>query len=126
MEQLEKKKVCGFYPLTEEEKKEVFEFSKPYIEFLNKAKTEREVNKEIIKELVENGFVEVNQLEELHSGDKVYYNNRGKGVYAAIIGEKNLTEGMQIVGSHIDSPRLDLKPNPLYEDANLALLKTHY
>lgn len=126
MEQLENTKVCGFYNLKEEEKKEILEFSKPYIEFLNKAKTERETNKEIIKELVKNGFVEVSHLEELHSGDKVYYNNRGKSVYAAVIGEKNLTEGLHIIGSHIDSPRLDLKPNPLYEDAKLALFKTHY
>lgn len=126
MENLENKKVSGFCNLTEEEKNKILEFSNPYIQFLNKAKTERETNKEIISELVKNGFVELNHLEELHSGDKVYYNNRGKGVYAAVIGTKELTEGMNIVGSHIDSPRLDLKPNPLYEDANLALFKTHY
>lgn len=126
MENLENKKVCGFCNLLEEEKKKIVEFSDPYIQFLNKAKTEREANKEIISELVKNGFVELSHLEELHSGDKVYYNNRGKSVYAAVIGTKDLTEGMNIIGSHIDSPRLDLKPNPLYEDANLALLKTHY
>ena len=89
MEQLEKKKVCGFYPLAEEEKKEVFEFSKPYIEFLNKAKTEREVNKEIIKELVENGFVEVNQLEEL---TKITTSTITEGyISTTLVKEKNVT-----------------------------------
>lgn len=125
MENLENKKVCGFKEIEKEEKEKIFEFNDSYITFLNKAKTERETNQEIIKELVKNGFVDINKLESLHRGDKVYYNNRGKSIFAAVIGEK-IEDGFNIVGSHIDSPRLDLKPNPLYEDGKLALLKTHY
>ena len=126
MEKLIQDKVCGWKDLTQEEKNEVFDFNEGYIKFLNVAKTEREANKEIIRELVSNGFVELDNLEHLNVGDKVYYNNRGKSVFAAVIGSNSLVEGVNLVGSHIDSPRLDLKPNPLYEDANLALFKTHY
>lgn len=126
MEKLIQDKVCGWKDLTQEEKNEIFDFNEGYIKFLNVAKTEREANKEIIRELVSNGFVELDNLEHLNVGDKVYYNNRGKSVFAAVIGSNSLVEGVNLVGSHIDSPRLDLKPNPLYEDANLALFKTHY
>lgn len=126
MEKLIQDKVCGWKDLTQEEKNEIFDFNEGYIKFLNVAKTEREANKEIIRELVSNGFVELDSLEHLNVGDKVYYNNRGKSVFAAVIGSNSLVEGVNLVGSHIDSPRLDLKPNPLYEDANLALFKTHY
>lgn len=126
MEDLIQNKSCGWKNLTESEKKQIFDFNEKYIKFLNVAKTEREANKEIIKELVSNGFVDVNSLQSLSIGDKVYYNNRGKSIFAAVIGSNDLREGINLVGAHIDSPRLDLKPNPLYEDANLALFKTHY
>lgn len=126
MENLIKNKICGWKNLSTEKQKEIFNFNEGYINFLNIAKTEREVNNVIIKELVKNGFVDLNSLKSLNVGDKVYYNNRGKSIFAAVIGNKVLTEGINLIGSHIDSPRLDLKPNPLYEDANLALFKTHY
>ena len=126
MEDLINNKICGWKNLTQEERKEIFSFNDGYINFLNNVKTEREANKEIIKQLENNGFVELNNLERLNVGDKVFYNNRGKSIFAAVIGSNSLTEGINLVGSHIDSPRLDLKPNPLYEDANLALFKTHY
>ena len=126
MENIKNKKVCGWLELDSEEKSKLFNFNDSYLEFLNSVKTEREANKYIIKELTNNGFVNVNNLDKLNVGDKVYYDNRGKSVFAAVIGKNNLEEGINLIGAHIDSPRLDLKPNPLYQDSKLALLKTHY
>lgn len=96
--------------------------------FLDKGKTERLCTKEIIRIAKEKGFVELKSALEngpLKKGDKVYLNNKNKSAVLLVMG-KNLLDGMKIVGSHIDSPRLDLKANPLYEEDNLALLKTHY
>lgn len=119
-------KICGWKTIDEEEKNKIFNFCDDYIKFLNTAKTEREASNAIIKILEDNGFKNVNETESLNTGDKVYLSNRGKSVYAAIVGNEEMTNGVNIIGSHIDSPRLDLKPNPLYEDAKLALFKTHY
>ena len=102
------------------------DFSNEYISFLNECKTERETSKYIIEKLKSNDFIDIKNVRKLSFGDKVYMLNRDKSVYAAIIGEEKLENGFNLVGSHIDSPRLDLKPNPLYEDAKLALFKTHY
>ena len=128
--ELEKKlfrpKKNGWENLNEEERKNIFEFSNKYIEFINKAKTERESIKEIEKILKENNFQNILEKENLKAKDKVYYINREKNIYAAIIGEEDLSLGFNIIGAHIDSPRLDLKPNPLYENKELALFKTHY
>ncbi len=110
----------------EDEREEVFSFNKAYAEFLTKNKTEREFARAAIAELEEAGFKNIDQYESLKKGDKVYVLNRSRALMAAVIGEKELTEGMKIVGSHIDSPRLDLKPNPLYEDGEMSLFKTHY
>ncbi len=126
MENIKNKKVCGWLELDSSEKNKLFSFNDSYLEFLNSVKTEREANKYIIRELTNNGFVNVNNLDKLNVGDKVYYDNRGKSVFAAVIGKNNLEEGINLIGAHIDSPRLDLKPNPLYQDSKLALLKTHY
>ena len=126
MENIKNKKVCGWLELDDLEKDKLFSFNDSYLEFLNNVKTEREANKYIIRELTNNGFVNVNNLDKLNVGDKVYYDNRGKSVFAAVIGKNNLEEGINLIGAHIDSPRLDLKPNPLYQDSKLALLKTHY
>ena len=120
------KKECGWKNITDEEKQKIFNFCDEYINFLNNGKTERESAKIIVDLLKENGFVDINTVDKLNIGDKVYLLNRYKSVYAAVIGKENITNGMNIIGSHIDSPRLDLKPNPLYEDAKLALFKTHY
>ena len=120
------KKECGWKNITDEEKQKIFNFCDDYINFLNNGKTERESAKIIVNSLKENGFVDINTVDKLNIGDKVYLLNRYKSVYAAVIGKENITNGMNIIGSHIDSPRLDLKPNPLYEDAKLALFKTHY
>ena len=120
------KKTCGWKNLSSKEKDEIFDFSNEYISFLNECKTERETSKYIIEKLKSNGFIDIKNVKKLSSGDKVYMLNRDKSMYAAVIGEEKLENGFNLVGSHIDSPRLDLKPNPLYEDAKLALFKTHY
>ena len=93
---------------------------------MNKAKTEREFVKETIKLARENGYKDIMEYEKLQSGDKIYFINRDKCMYLAIIGTENIENGLHIIGSHIDSPRLDLKPNPLHEDSGFAYLKTHY
>lgn len=108
------------------DKEKIMNFAEEYINFINKAKTERECTKEFKKILTEHGFQNIKDIQNIKAGDKVYYINRHKNIYAAVIGEKDLTEGFNIIGAHIDSPRLDLKPNPLYESAELAMLKTHY
>ncbi len=125
-EELFNKKVSGWENISEENKEKIFKFSDEYIYFLNKVKTEREAVCFAKKMLDENGFKDINKLEKLKKGDKVYYVNRDKSMYIAVIGEEKLENGLNIVGAHIDSPRLDLKPNPLYEDTGFAYLKTHY
>lgn len=101
-------------------------FCDDYIDFLNRCKTERETVA-YVKALAEkNGFVPFDPKGSYRAGDKVYYDNRGKALILCVFGKKSLSEGAKIVASHIDSPRLDLKPNPLYEDSELAMFKTHY
>lgn len=120
------KKTSGWLKIDSNLKEKIFDFCKGYIKFLNTAKTEREASKEIISNLKDFGFKNINDVDVLKPGDKVYMINRSKSIYAAVIGSKNITEGVNLIGAHIDSPRLDLKPNPLYEDIKLALFKTHY
>ena len=120
----EKKK--GWESVSDEEKEKILNFADEYIDFINTAKTEREAAIEIRKMAEQTGFVDISQVEALHPGDKVYYVNRGKSVYMAVIGTEKLTKGFNAVGAHIDCPRLDLKQEPLYEDNGLALFKTHY
>ena len=125
-EKLLNKKESGWVNLEDEKFKQIFEFCDGYIEFLNRSKTEREFAYNAVKLAESYGFKDINQLTELKPGDKVYFINRKKSVYFAVIGEKKLEEGLHIVGAHIDSPRLDLKPNPLYEEGGLAYFNTHY
>ncbi|MCI8655161.1 MAG: aminopeptidase, partial [Clostridia bacterium] len=120
------KKENGWEKIDTREKEAIFTFSNGYINFLNKSKTEREAIKSAKKIAEENGFRDIATYESLKTGDKVYFINRDKSMYLAIIGEKKIEEGMHIIGSHVDSPRLDLKPNPLYEDSGFAYFKTHY
>ena len=108
------------------DKNQIMNFSKEYIDFINNAKTERECVKELSKLLNANGFKNIEETQNLKAGDKIYYINRYKNIYAAVIGSDDLNKGFNIVGAHIDSPRLDLKPNPLFEDTELAMFKTHY
>lgn len=101
-------------------------FCENYKQFLGASKTERQFVKNALKLAKENGFSEFDCNKNYKSGDKVFYNNRNKALILAIIGKRNIAEGTRISAAHIDSPRLDLKQNPLYEDSDIALLKTHY
>ena len=129
-EELKKKlfnvKKDGWEEADEAERKEIFDISEKYMEFLNQAKTEREFIKKARELADKNGYKDIMEFETLKPGDKIYFVNREKSMYLAIIGEESIENGMHIIGSHVDSPRLDLKPNPLYEDTGLAYFKTHY
>ena len=125
-EQLLTPKKGGTAKLSEERIAAADEFCKDYIRFLNTAKTERESNAEIIRLAKEHGFAEYQQGKKYAAGDRIFYNNRGKAVILAVIGEQPVEQGVHISAAHIDSPRLDLKQNPLYESENLAYFKTHY
>ena len=125
-EKLFNKKDNGWETLGSNQKEEDFDLSKKYMDFLNVAKTEREFIKHARKLANENGYKDIMEFDTLKPGDKIYFVNREKSMYLAIIGEKSIEEGLHIIGSHVDSPRLDLKPNPLYEDTGLAYFKTHY
>ncbi len=126
-EKLFTKRECGWENLEEGKKEEILKVSDKYMAFLNKAKTEREFIKEAKKLADENGFTDIMNKQELRPGDKIYFINREKSMYLAVIGENNIEEdGMHIIGSHVDSPRLDLKPNPVGEEGGFAYFKTHY
>lgn len=120
------KKKNGWDSLSIEQKQNVLKFSDEFIYFLNTCKTEREATEFIVDVLRKNDFSDLREKLVLAPGDRIYYVNKDKSVYAAIIGSKPMESGLNIIGSHIDSPRLDLKPNPLYEDTDFAYLKTHY
>ena len=111
-------------------KNEIFEFCEGYKNYLSVAKTERECIHEAIRLAEEKGYKNLNDLiknnETLKPGDKVYVNNKDKTLALYLIGKDSIENGMRIIGSHVDSPRLDLKQNPLYEDSDLALMDTHY
>lgn len=120
------KKENGWKDLNDEEKNKIFEFSDNYMTFLNVSKTEREFIKNARKLADENGYKDIMEFDSLKPGDKIYFINREKSMYLAIIGTEPIENGLHIIGSHVDSPRLDLKPNPLCEDTELAYFKTHY
>lgn len=112
--------------LDESARADMFAMCDDYKEFLDKCKTERECVSEAVRLAEKNGFVPLESAAELKPGDKVYAVNRKKNIFLAVIGEEDIADGINIVGAHIDSPRLDLKQNPLYEKTDMALLKTHY
>ena len=112
--------------MTDEELEKAFRFSEGYKIFLDQGKTEREVVTEIEILAKQKGFTAFDPAKKYTAGDKVYYNNRGKAMILAVIGTQPLENGVHIAASHIDSPRLDLKQCPFYEDTELALWKTHY
>ena len=109
-----------------EERKAVMDYCEGYKAFLDTARTERLAASEIIARAEAQGFVPVYSVKELAPGDKVYWNQKGKSVILAVIGEKPVHEGIKIVGSHLDAPRLDLKGNPLHEQDGLVYFRTHY
>lgn len=112
--------------ISQEETDKADAFCEEYKNFLNKAKTEREAVVYVLEKAKKNGFVEFDRAKKYNAGDKVYYNNRGKSIILAVIGKKGLENGTRLSAAHIDSPRLDMKQNPLYEDTEIAFFKTHY
>ena len=108
------------------DKEEILNYADGYIKFMNESKTEREIIKSSKKIAESNGFKNITEYNSLKAGDKVYFINREKSMYLAVIGKENIENGVNIIGAHGDSPRLDLKPNPIYEDGEFAYFKTHY
>ena len=106
--------------------KDVMEYNEGYKDYISKNKTERACVKDSIRLAEAKGFKPLSSFDHLKTGDKVYVINRDKNIALFIIGEKPLTEGMRILGAHIDSPRMDLKQNPLYESEGFVLADTHY
>ena len=106
--------------------KEIMDFAEDYKDFISFGKTERLCVKKTLQILEDKGFVDVETKKDLKPGDKVYSVNKNKNVAIFVIGKKPLNEGLRILGAHIDSPRMDLKQNPLYEKEGFALLDTHY
>ncbi len=108
----------------------VFKFAEKYRRFISECKTERECTAEFIKKAEKAGFVNLKDVlaqgTALKAGDKVYANNMGKGLAMFVLGEESMEQGMNILGAHIDSPRMDVKQDPLYEDTDFAMLDTHY
>lgn len=103
-----------------------FDFCEGYKAFLNKCRTEREAASFIVEQAEMRGYTPFDAGKKYAAGDKVYFNNHGKSVILCTFGKRSLAQGAKIVASHIDSPRLDLKPEPLYEDTELGYFKTHY
>ncbi len=126
---MERKNAWDAYP-TKKDKKKIFDFAEGYRAFISENKTERECTKTFSRIAEEAGFIRLEEAikkgKKLQCGDKVYYNNMGKSIALFVIGKDSLENGMNILGAHIDSPRLDLKQNPLYEDSDMVLLDTHY
>lgn len=116
----------GWNVINDEERERVFAFGEGYKKFLNSSKTERESVITTVEMAERAGFKALDGVDSLKSGDKVYAVNKNKGLMLCVIGKRPISSGVNIVGSHIDSPRLDLKQNPLYDDAGMAFFKTHY
>ena len=106
--------------------KEAYDFCEPYKAFLSEAKTERECVAKAETMLKEAGYTEFDPKASYQPGDKVYFNNRGKAIIASTFGTAPLDEGVRLNAAHIDAPRLDLKPTPVYEKNDIAYFKTHY
>ena len=116
----------GYDRVDEATRKAIFDYAEDYKRYLDAAKTEREAVSETIRRAEAAGFRPWRRGEPLKPGDKIYSNNRGHCLLMAVIGREDLSHGAHITAAHVDNPRLDLKPNPLYEDEELAFFKTHY
>ena len=116
----------GYVTLTPEERQEMNEYCKRYMAFMDACKTEREATAWAVAEAEKLGFKPFVPGMAAAAGDKIYYNCRGKAIALAVVGTESMANGINICAAHVDSPRLDLKPNPLYEDAEIAYFKTHY
>ncbi len=116
----------GYTRIPVEERAEMEAYCKRYMAFMDAAKTERESTAWAVAEAEKRGFVPFKPGMSVQPGDKIYYNNRGKSIALAVIGTEPLSSGANICAAHEDSPRMDIKPNPLYEDSEIAYFKTHY
>ena len=116
----------GYNLITPEERQEMNDYCRRYMDFMDACKTEREATAWAIQEAEKRGFKPFVPGMAAAPGDKIYYNCRGKAIALAVVGTESMAKGINICAAHVDSPRLDLKPNPLYEDAEIAYFKTHY
>ena len=116
----------GYARITPEQREEMNAYCRRYMAFMDACKTEREATAWAVREAQNRGYKPFAPGMDVKPGDKIYYNNRDKSIALAVIGTESLAKGANICAAHVDSPRLDLKPNPLYEDSELAFLKTHY
>ena len=116
----------GYDKLTADEEKKMNEYCEDYKDFLDHCKTERLCVEYCIELAEKRGFKEYKFGQRIQTGDKLYYNNRGKSIMFAVIGSEKLDQGINLTAAHTDAPRLDLKPSPLYEEAEMAYLKTHH
>ncbi len=116
----------GYVNLTAEQRQQMNDYCQRYSAFMDACKTEREATAWTVALAEKNGFQPLVPGMKLNPGDKVYRNNRDKSILLAVIGSETMNEGANICAAHTDSPRMDLKPNPLYEDSEIAYFKTHY
>ncbi len=116
----------GFSALTGEARAEMESYCRGYMAFMDACKTEREATAWTEKTALAHGFQALTAGMDVKPGDKVYLNNRNKSIILAVIGSESLAQGANICAAHVDSPRMDLKPNPLYEENEIAYFKTHY
>ena len=116
----------GYTRITSEQRAEMESYCKRYSAFMDACKTEREATAWAVDVAQKHGFKPIVPGMRVKPGDKVYYNNRNKSILLAVIGSEDLSKGANICAAHVDSPRMDLKPNPLYEDSEIAYFKTHY
>ncbi len=120
------KNESAWHSYSEKQREKIDKFAQEYKDFLDRGKTERECVAACIELLEKNGFVSADEKETLVPGDRIYRSIRNKGLVASVIGTEPVLDGVNILGAHIDSPHIDLKPMPLYEDSGMALMKTHY
>ena len=125
-EKLLAKRTNGYATLTPEQRVEMETYCKRYMAFMDACKTEREATAWTVAIAQQHGFMPLTPGMDLKPGDKVYYNNRNKSILLAVIGSESLAKGANICAAHVDSPRMDLKPQPLYEADEIAYFKTHY
>ena len=125
-EKLLAKRTNGYTILTAEQRAEMEAYCKRYMAFMDACKTEREATTWTVAIAQQHGFKALTPGMDLKPGDKVYYNNRNKSILLAVIGSESLAKGANICAAHVDSPRMDLKPQPLYEADEIAYFKTHY
>jgi len=116
----------GYQGMTDAQKADMEQYCKRYAAFMDACKTEREATIWAVAEAEKNGFREFKAGMTVKTGDKLYCNNRGKSIILAVVGKQPLSAGANICAAHVDSPRMDVKPNPLYEDSEIAYFKTHY